>query len=333
MKVLFTTEKSLTKEIYFPSGVIQKLESLADVTYNTNATAFTSLELARQIEGMDACLTQWSCPVFTDDVLKKADQLKLIAHAAGSVADLVTDRVYERGIKVCSANTIMAQQVAEGVVTDILTGLRDIPQQAYEMQYKGIWKKRVTESRSLIGAKVGLIGLGTVGRYLLGLLRPFDVQIKVYDPYLKQNSLLEYPQVELAGLNEVLGWGDIISIHASLTQETRGLLDKSKLSLIKDNALLVNTARGAIVDEKALEAELKTGRFKAVLDVFETEPLPMESPLRSLDNVILLPHVAGITARENMSYAMVDEIRRFSQGEPLRYEIPFEKFKLMTKEH
>jgi phosphoglycerate dehydrogenase-like enzyme len=105
------------------------------------------------------------------------------------------------------------------------------------------------------------------------------------------------------------------------------------LALIKDNALLVNTARGAIIDERALAVELRKGRFRAVLDVYETEPLPLDSALRNLDNVILFPHVAGIPAREQMSYAMIAEIERFSKGEPLQYEIPYEKFKLMTKEH
>jgi phosphoglycerate dehydrogenase-like enzyme len=202
------------------------------------------------------------------------------------------------------------------------------------MKVQKTWKKRLVESQSLLGAKVGLVGLGTIGRRLLRLLEPFGVQVRVYDPYLQPGDLQEFPQVErVAFLKDVLAWGDVISIHASLTPETRGLLDEGSLKWIKDGALFVNTARGAIVDERALAAELKTGRFRAVLDVYETEPLPADSPLRAVDNVILLPHVAGITAREEMSYAMLAEIRRFSQGEPLRHEISFEKYQLMTKEH
>jgi phosphoglycerate dehydrogenase-like enzyme len=333
MRVLFTTEKGTIKEIYFPDRVLKLLENNADVSYNEKSSPFSTNELADRLQGMDACLTHWSCPAFSEDVLKKANQLKLIVHAAGSVADLVNDQVYQRGIKVCSANSIMAQYVAEGVLTDILCGLRLIPQQSYEMKFQKIWKKRLVESQSLLGAKVGLVGLGTIGRYLIRLLEPFHVQIKIYDPYLDKESLKEFPQVELTSLEQVLEWGDIISVHASLTPETRGLLNEKMLKLIKNEALLVNTARGAIINEGALVSELKTGRFRAVLDVFEVEPLPDESPLRSLENVILLPHVAGITAREQMSIAMIEEIQRFSRGEPLQYEIPYEKFKFMTKEH
>jgi phosphoglycerate dehydrogenase-like enzyme len=329
MKILFTTEKGMIKNVYFPEKVIQTLENIGQVTYNENVTPFSQKDLADQISGADVCLTHWSCPSFNEDVLKRASHLKLIVHAAGSVADLVTDQVYTRGIKVCSANSIMAQFVAEGVLTDILCGLRWIPQQAYQK----IWKKRLVESQSLIGAKVGLIGLGTIGKLLIRLLEPFGVQLRVYDPYLSKDSIQDLPQIDLTTLDEVLAWGDVISIHASLTPETRGLLDEQKLKLIKDGALLVNTARGAIIDEHALEEELRTKRIHAVLDVFMTEPLPSDSPLRAYENVTLLPHIAGITAREQMSIAMIEEIQRFSLGEPLKYEIPFEKYQLMTKEH
>lgn len=333
MKILFTTEKSQIRDVYFPEGVHQALSQLGEVIYNTTDDGLTPEQLAELVSDVDVCLTHWSCPTFSRDVLERANLLKLIVHAAGSVADLVTADVYGRGIKVCSANRLMAKCVAEGVLTDILAGLRWIPQQAYELKYQHIWRKRLVESRSLYGARVGLIGLGTIGRNLLPLLEPFHVQVKVFDPYLTADALRPFPGVEQASLEDVLRWGDVISIHASLTPETRGLLNTEKLKWIKDGALLVNTARGPIVDESALVEELKTGRISAVLDVFETEPLPDDSPLRSFENAILLPHVAGITAREEMSYAMVEEIRRFSHGEDLLYEIPFASFQLMTKEH
>lgn len=333
MNILFTTENGSTKQIYFPAPVMRSLESLGSITCNPTDTAFTTAQLAQAIEMMDVCLTHWSCPLFSEEVLKHAGQLKLIVHAAGSVADLVTAQVYARGIKVCSANPIMAKYVAEGVLAYILAGLRQIPQHAFEMQYKKVWTKRILESKTLLGANVSLIGLGTIGKFLLDLLVPFDVQIKIYDPYVSADSLERYPNVELVSLEAALAWGQVVSIHASLTQETRGMLDASKLKLIKEGALLVNTARGAIVDELALAQELRTGRIRAILDVYNEEPLPLDSPLRDHENGILLPHVAGIPAREQMSYAMIDEIGRYSRGEPLQFEIPFEKFQLMTREH
>jgi len=333
MKILFTTENGPTKQIYFPKPTLERLESLGEVTYNPSTEPLTESGLARLVRDKDVCITHWSCPLFTEAVLAQSDRLRLIAHAAGSVADLVTEAVYRRGIKVCSANTIMGKYVAEGVLAYMLAALRLIPQQAYDLKYRKIWKKRVVESRSLFGARIGLVGLGTIGRFLLDLLAPFGVQIKLYDPYIQPVTLQECEFVEMASLEETLAWGEIVSLHASLTAETHGLLNENNLKLIRDGALLVNTARAAIIDEAALLAELRKGRFQAILDVYETEPLPIDHPLRELDNVILMPHAAGLAARDQMTRAVIDEIERFSLGEPLQNEIPMERFRMMTKEH
>ena len=124
----------------------------------------------------------------------------------------------------------------------------------------------------------------------------------------------------------------MVSLHASLTPATRGMIGRAQLERMQDGALLVNTARGAVIDEGALVEALRQGRFNAILDVYEAEPLPLESPLRRMENVILMPHMAGITAREQMTFGMLDEIERFSKGEALKYEIPYRAFTLMTKE-
>jgi phosphoglycerate dehydrogenase-like enzyme len=334
MNILFTTEKGSTRDIYFPAQALQTLSALGNVTFNEKETPLTPQDLAASIKDIDVCLTHWGCPPFTPEVLENAGQLKLIAHAAGSVADLVTPEVYARGIQVCSANAVMAKYVAEGVLAYILTGLRFIPQQAAAMQARQRWEKKVVESQSLFGARVGLVGLGTVGRFLLDLLEPFEVQVRIFDPYLSKDALAAHPWAELwPTVEDVLGWGDVISLHASLTPATRGMINGEKLKLIREGALFVNTARGAIVDEPALVEALRQRRFRAILDVYETEPLPLDSPLRGLDNVSLLPHVAGIAGREQLTFAMLEEIARFSKGEPLQHAIPYEKFALMTKEH
>ncbi len=187
-------------------------------------------------------------------------------------------------------------------------------------------------AQSLFNKKVGLIGLGTVGRFLLDLLVPFNVQVKVYDPYIKKESLSNHKNVELCPtIEEVLKWGDVISLHASKTPETYHMVNKDRLKLIKDNALLVNTARGAIIDEQALIRELKKNRFYAILDVYEKEPLELKSELRQLGNVTAMPHVAGVGDTE-LTYGMIDEIRRFANNQPLQLEISREAWRLMTVE-
>ena len=331
MNILITSNKGFEREIFFPVHIMEAIKKLGNVTLNDTEIPFSEDDLANIIQDIDICITHWSCPKFSEKVLENAGRLKMIAHAAGSVAYLITDPVYERGIKVCSANSVMAEYVAEGALAYILAGLRLIPQHNNDMKNGKSWERKLVENRSLLREKVGLVGLGTVGMYLLELLKPFGVKIKLYDPYVSQTTLEAYPNVQQCSLDETLSWGNIISIHASMTPETWHLIDKDKLKLIKDNALFINTARGAIIDEAALINELQIGRFSAVLDVFEKEPFDPNSALRNLENVILMPHMAGATAKEEMTQAMIEEIERFIKHEPLKYEIPFNKYKLMTR--
>jgi phosphoglycerate dehydrogenase-like enzyme len=332
MNILITAHKSDTRDIYFPVETMEAFKKLGNIRINESDMRFSEEELAKNIRDIDICVTHWGCPQFSKAVLKEAGNLKLITHAAGSVANIITDEVYEKGIKVCSANNVMAKYVAESVLAYILTGLKLIPGHDRGMRNKKLWERKIVETKSLFGSKIGLIGLGTVGMFLLELLKPFDVEIKIFDPYIDENSFKKYKNIKLASLEETLSWADVISIHASLTPETRHLINADKLKLIKDGTLFVNTARGAVVDEKALISELNKNRLMAVLDVYEEEPLNLESPLRELENVILLPHIAGAGAREQMAATMLEEIARFIKGEPLEYEVSYKKYKLMTKE-
>lgn len=316
---------------FFPAETIEELKKIGNVYLNDSEKHFTEDEFAERIKDIDVCITHWGSTKFTNKVLKNANKLKLVAHAAGSVGWLVTDEVYDTGIKVSSSNRIMARSVAEGVLGYILTGLKRIPQYDRAMRNGQLWPQ-YDDAERLFNKKIGLIGLGTVGRFLLGLLVPFNVQVKVYDPYITKESLSNYKNVELCPtVEEILEWGDIISLHASKTPETYHMINGDRLKLIRNGALLVNTSRGANIDEKALIEELKEDRFTAILDVYEEEPLDLESELRQLDNVTVMPHVAGVSGLE-LTYGMIDEIKRFSSHEPLKLEIPREVFRLMTIE-
>lgn len=332
MNIFITMKKGRERDIYFPEEAVDELRKFANVTLSEKEEHLTEEELSSHIKDIDVCITHWGCPSFTEEVLKNANRLKMIAHAAGSVADVATDQVYDRGIVVCSANSVMSKYVAEGTLTYMLSALRQTTIYNNDMK-KGVeWSRRVEDNKTLIGEKIGLVGLGSIGRHLLEFLKPFDVGIKLFDPYITAESLSEYTNVTLSSLEEVLSWGNIISIHASLTRETRGLLSEEKLKLIKDGALFINTARGQIVDENALIRELEKGRFRAVLDVYAHEPLDAASRLRCMENVLLYPHVAGATLKEQMTFTVIGEIKRFIHGEPLQHEINFDRYKGMTRE-
>ncbi|MCA0294460.1 MAG: hydroxyacid dehydrogenase [Actinobacteria bacterium] len=331
LTILFTTEQSPLREVYFPPSIRTQLEELGEVRYHDGPDPLTADALADLLPGVDVCVTHWTCPQFTADVLDRADRLRLIAHAAGSVADLVTSSVYEQGITVTSANTAMASHVAEGVLSYLLADLHRIPERSQLMREGGWLSPADRPTASLSQLTVGLVGLGTVGRRLVELLRPFGVRVLAHDPFVPAahiRALGAHP----ASLDDLLRDADVVSLHASLTPQTLGLLDASRLDLIRDGCLLINTARAALVDEDALERTLASGRIRAVLDVFETEPLPPDSPLRTLPNVTLQPHTAGSSSGPDLAALAVREVARLGNGEPPLHPVSFENYRLMTRD-
>jgi phosphoglycerate dehydrogenase-like enzyme len=332
MNILLALEAGSWREQLFPERLMQRLEAQGTLRINGYGRAMTERELAAELEDVEVCITfAWSgCAAFTRDVLDHAKSLKLIVTPGGSVASFATEDVYARGIKVCSANRVMARYVAEGALAYMLSSLREIVSRNAAIR-NGQWNN--APIHSLIGAKVGLIGLGTVGRFLLDFLRPFDVAVTLYDPYLAPESMESYTNVTIvSSLEAALLDQDVVSLHASKTAETYHMINREKLALLKDGALLINTARGALIDEEALAIELQSGRIHAVLDVFETEPLPAGSKLRQAEQAIFMPHVAGMIKLELLALSMLDEIDRYRQGRPLQHEIPVGQFRLMTRE-
>jgi len=332
MQILVTAPGARQNDSLYPKPVLDRLESLGDVDYNETGEQFSPAEFRERLAGADVCLTGWGCPELSAEVLADADSLELVAHVGGSVASIASDALYDRGISVCSANHVMAPFVAEGVLAYTMSGLRDIPRLDAELA-AGEWPSgRKSRTETLFDADVGFVGLGTVGRTVLSLLEPFDVTVRVYDPYISAEELDEYDFAGLASLEEVLSESRVVSVHASKTPETLHMLDAERLAMLPDGALLVNAARGAIVDEDALLAELEDGRLSAALDVYETEPLPEDHPFRDLDNAILGPHVAGSPSRTRLADAVVAEVERFAAGDPLEHAVPRERYELMTKD-
>jgi phosphoglycerate dehydrogenase-like enzyme len=163
------------------------------------------------------------------------------------------------------------------------------------------------------------------------LLRALDCDIWVSDPYLSAASAAELG-VHKAELTELLRHCPIVTLQAPPTQETYHMLGAHELRLLQDGAIFINTARAHLVDQAALLAELQRGRIQAALDVFDQEPLPVDHPLRQLENVILTPHVAGasLQARRRQGEAVVAEVERFLAGEPLHYRVTGEMLETMA---
>lgn len=331
MRILVSIPNGEIKDTFIPPDVAKRLESIGDVLWNTTGGDYDGPRLASLLPGVDVCLTGWGTARFDEIVLRNADRLRLIAHTGGTVAPLVSQELYDLGIKVISGNWLYAESVAEGVIAYILCALREIPFYTGEIN-AGRWRTENYSNEGLLDKKVGLIGFGMVAKNLVKMLNPFRVKINAYDPFVTDDVFAEYGVVR-SSLQDILSQSDIISIHAAHTDSTYHMITAQHLRTIRDGALFINTARGEIVDEEALAVELVTGRFQAVLDVFEQEPLPPDCALRGLKNVILMPHLAGPTMdrRKLVTLALIDEIENFFAGRPLRYEIGCEYAMSMTQ--
>jgi phosphoglycerate dehydrogenase-like enzyme len=173
------------------------------------------------------------------------------------------------------------------------------------------------------GCRVGLVGASFVGRHVIELLRPFDLEVAVYDPFLAEAEAAALGVEKVEELDELCASADVLSVHAPDVEATRGMIGAPQLARLRDGATLINTARPALVDTGALEAELASGRIAAILDVTDPEPIPSDHPLLRLPNVFVTPHVAGAVGNElhRLAELAVDEVARFARGEPPRYPV------------
>lgn len=331
LRILVTTEATRRRDVFFPQATMAALEEFGDVEYHSGARPLTPEELRDRLPGIDVCVTHWGCPAFTPEVLQGADRLKLIAHAGGSVGDLVTPAVFDRGITVTTANSAMSVNVAEGVLAYILADLQRLVERAQLMRAGGWLQPEDRPTASVSDLTIGLVGFGGIARRLVELLTPLAPRILVSDPYAVRDASAA-GVVEFTSLERVLRESDVVTLHASLTAETLGMIDACSLALIRDGALLVNTARSGLIDGAALEKELASGRIRAVLDVFDIEPLSADSALRLMPNVTVMPHAAGSPGSAGHADLIVEEVTRFAHDEPPLHPVSAERFVGMTRD-
>ena len=334
MNILITAPQGNIFDTYFPAHVLEQLSDLGKVTINPNERQFTLEELKQLLHDTDIVLTHWGTPQLTAELLDCAPKLKLLAHCTGTVAHIASEAFYERNIPVLSANSIMAEYVAEAVVGYMIAAGHKFLQMD-RLTRRDEWdrKRTATSQKSLLGGHVGVIGLGTIARRLLDMLAPFNCKVHVYDPYADSDALERWPFAKLCSFEETMSQ-PFVTIHASQTPETYHMIDSEALKMMPDNGMLINSARGSLVDTDALIKELQTGRIYAVLDVYEKEEkgkLPAEL-LKLTDQTLLQPHYACGPVTWEMTQGIVEDIRRFLKGDPLLLQVPLQQYRLMTQE-
>lgn len=285
--------------------LLQRLEAVAEVLPE-RATSGSFPALDR----VEVLFTGWGCPPITPEVADRAPRLRAIVHSAGSVKTFLDRSVVDRGVAVTSAVVANAIPVAEYTVAAIvLAGKRAF---RYAAEYSRDRRPPEVGALGNYRTTVGLLGASRIGRMVADRLRAFDVEVLLSDPYMSNVP----DGVRRCDLDELFERSDVLSIHAPLLPETIGLVDARLLAKLRDGAVLINTARGRIVDPVALERECASGRIDAILDVTEPEPLPPDSPLLDLPNVMITPHLAGAIGNEiaRLGALAVGEVERYAAG-------------------
>lgn len=343
LKILSTAE--IDYEIF------KALEDLADIQYEgwyKDSEILTEEQMINLIKGKDVLITSYD-PV-TKAVINASENLKLIFCTRANPVNIDVNYAREKGITVCYTPGRNSDCTAEFTVALMLSITRKIPnahldlhngkftnQSSVTNQIKEGLKRDITWSlgkntpyveykgMQLNGHSLGLIGYGSIGRKVAKICHAFDMKILVYDPYLTKDMVEDY--VTLLSLDELLASSDIVSVHCKDVKETERMINADSFKKMKKTAYFVNTARGIVVDEKALIEALRNKEIAgAAIDVYESEPIAIDHPfLKELNNVVTTPHLAGATydAISNHTRQVVEDVISFIENKPLKYEYKF----------
>ena len=264
----------------------------------------------------------WGCPPLDAAVLDRAPKLAMFAYGAGTVKMQVTDAVWDRDLVVTSGADANGEPVAEFTLAAILMANKDVFWRADRMKGGAGWDR--PEGAAPVGnwdKTIGIVAASLIGRRVIELLAPFPhLSPIVFDPFFTADAAAELGAEKVDDLTDLCRRSHILSIHAPALPSTLHLVGAEQLAALPDGATVLNTARGMVLDHDALLTELRSGRLCAVLDVTDPEPLPADSELFSLPNVVLTPHLAGSQGTElrRMADWVCDEVERFAAGRPPR---------------
>ncbi|ANL44830.1 D-2-hydroxyacid dehydrogenase protein [Rhizobium phaseoli] len=322
--IVLAMEPSRTEHV-LPDETLRRLDTIGRLLDSEPLQRLDDARARRLLSEAEILITGWGAAYVGPEIAAAAPRLRLIVHAAGTVKGIIDEAIFDAGITVSHSAEANAVPVAEFTLAAILFAgkrafrFRDLyvadrnRDRTYPMQREAIGN---------YGRTLGIIGASRIGRRVIELLKPFEYRLLLFDPMVDaaEAAGLGAEKVELEAL---MRRADIVSLHAPSLPSTQHMIDASRLSLMKDGATLINTARGILIDEAALLSELKTGRIDAVIDVTDPEIPEMGSAFYDLPNVFLTPHIAGAIGleRARLGEMAADEVERFTTGRPLLYQI------------
>lgn len=293
-----------------PSDAYRRLLEQVQVDYHDTLPG-TEERLIKRIAGAEIVINIRSSSRFTANVFRQSPKLRLLSVWGTGTDNVDLEAAARHGVTVTNTPGVSAASVAEHALTLLLATARRIPHLDSDVR-QGHWPRG--QVSQIHGKTLGIVGLGAIGRQLARLGTGIGMRVIAWT--MHPNPALGY---ELVTLDDLLHSSDVVSLHLRLSAETRGFIGKSEFEKMKPSAILINTARGALVDEQAMIEALIAGRIAgAGLDVFEAEPLPPTHPLSRLENVVLTPHCAGVTteALEASLRVSIENVWSFLEGRP-----------------
>lgn len=318
MKISVLVNKQ-KRDTVFSEKYYERLRKQGDL-FVYDKDDFTDMDYVHDfVKGSDVIITSWNSPKISKEILDLCPDLKLVLHAAGSIKPIMSDEYVAKKIPISNSACAIGEGVAETALGFALSACKGF-YQLNARTSKGLWE----ENRDIIvkdfyDIKVGVISGGFVGRHMVKLLKNFHVDILMYDPILSKEQIEEIGATKVE-LNELMAECDVVTIHAPSIPATDNMINAENLKLMKDGAVLINTARGSIINEKDLIKELTKGRIFACIDVTNPEPPVANNELRFLDNVVLTPHIAGTVSNglKRIALHVCEELERFNKGEKLK---------------
>ena len=295
---------------FMDERAVALLQAAHDVLYDARLVD-DAPRLLHEAAGADAIVVRNRTQV-RGDLLAALTRCTVVGRLGVGLDNIDVRGCEQRGMQVIPATGANALSVAEYVVGTAMVLLRGAYQSSAAVA-GGTWPRNaLSNGREISGKTLGLIGFGSIGQLTARLAQGLGMQVIAHDPMLvADRPVFASSGVRCTGLDDLVSNSDVISLHVPLVDSTRGLFDAARIAAMKRGAVLINTARGGIVDEPALAAALKSGQLGgAAIDVFETEPLPVAPHFQDCPNLVLTPHIAGVTAEANerVSFLIADKL-------------------------
>lgn len=288
----FTDEEH---RLFFPGAAAERIAGA--VRIDVTGLAPAAWDAVLRETAPEVLVTGWSTPALEfRHIAAGGGPVAYVCHVAGTVRHLVTRDMLAAGLKLSNWGALIAPQVAEHALLLVLACLRNLPAwPAFISAPHGLEQRRRLETRTLYGRRVALHGFGAIARELTRLLRAFDARVAVWSEGVPEAFIREHGAEPVRSLAELAGAADVFVTCEALTAATRHSIDETVLARLPEGAVFVNVGRGAVVDEDALVRAVRTRGLRFAGDVFEREPLPVNSPIRELPGALLSPHIAGPT--------------------------------------